>query len=549
VSCRAGCGACCRHLVAVTPFEAGSLMRLVESLPTAERQAIRAGFAAAARAIDEVGLRAEVAGAPLLALAALRGLAARYFHLGIPCPFLQDERCAVYPHRPLVCREYIVTSPPEECQTPGQIELVPVPGRLFSHLGRNSNNGPAWVPLVLAPEWVAEHPEARDLSPRCKGPELLAEILGANGVTHQSQSPAETREPGRQRSGAVARLDQAGMLIDGNAWNPSTTSADSEDGFGSAPVHIAMLNDRERTRRYLVAIRQTVQPGDVVVDLGTGSGVLAVAAAQAGASRVYAIEATVIARVARRVFEANGVADRITLIEGHSTHIELPERADVLVAELIGHEPLGEGILESTADAVRRFLKPDARLIPCRLRVMAVPVELPTIVRDRCRGSAAMLDLWHQETGIDFTPLAALAQSSPIHFNEKATAVAAWGTLAEPEVVSDFDLSRLMHSPVEPRAEFTATRDGRVDGFVLWFLADLSNGNALATDPRSPRPDNHWRHPVYVLAAPAEVRCGDKVRFRLEGDRDRVARVSIHSQDVPGALPNQLPLAPGEGGQ
>lgn len=92
-------------------------------------------------------------------------------------------------------------------------------------------------------------------------------------------------------------------------------------------------------------MRLAVAPGDVVVDLGTGSGVLVVAAARAGARRVYAVEADTIADGTHAVFEANGVLDRVTPVGSRSTEITLPEPADVLVAELIGNEPLGERVL------------------------------------------------------------------------------------------------------------------------------------------------------------------------------------------------------------
>ena len=89
-----------------------------------------------------------------------------------------------------------------------------------------------------------------------------------------------------------------------------------------------MLHDDRRTGDYLAALAEAVRPGDVVLDIGTGSGVLAVAAARAGARRVYAVEASDIAEVAERVFAANGVTDTVTLVPGWSREIELPEPAD-----------------------------------------------------------------------------------------------------------------------------------------------------------------------------------------------------------------------------
>ena len=90
-------------------------------------------------------------------------------------------------------------------------------------------------------------------------------------------------------------------------------------------LHGQLLDHRSRTQAYLKVVRDVVRPGSVVVDLGTGSGVLGVAAARAGAARVYAIEATAMAGVAQQVAAANGVADRVTVLRGWSQQILLPE--------------------------------------------------------------------------------------------------------------------------------------------------------------------------------------------------------------------------------
>jgi predicted RNA methylase len=85
-------------------------------------------------------------------------------------------------------------------------------------------------------------------------------------------------------------------------------------GWADPVEHACMLQDERRTGDYLAALAEAVRPGDVVLDIGTGSGVLAIAAARAGARRVYAVEASDIAEVAEQVFAANGVQDRVTLI-------------------------------------------------------------------------------------------------------------------------------------------------------------------------------------------------------------------------------------------
>src|SRR5271170_7083584 len=100
-------------------------------------------------------------------------------------------------------------------------------------------------------------------------------------------------------------------------------------------AHEAMLMDRIRCDAYQDAIRRTVKPGNVVVDLGAGTGLLSFFALQAGARHVFAIEKSGIAEVAAELVEANGFRDRITLIRENSKRVRLPERCNVLITETL----------------------------------------------------------------------------------------------------------------------------------------------------------------------------------------------------------------------
>ena len=209
-----------------------------------------------------------------------------------------------------------------------------------------------------------------------------------------------------------------------------------------------MLHDDRRTGDYLAALAAAVRPGDVVLDIGTGSGVLAVAAARAGARRVYAVEASDIAEVAERVFAANGVTDTVTLVPGWSRQIELPEPADLLVAEIIGNEPLEEEILETTLDARRRLLKPDARLIPHTLTLLARPLRLPDgEARQRAIGRAAV-ERWRGLYDMEFQPLLDAALPGPVNMPTEAEVVAAWPPVGPPVTLAALDLATFTDASV-----------------------------------------------------------------------------------------------------
>lgn len=157
ISCRKGCGACCRQLVPISRTEGEALLALVEAMPRKRRKAVRARFAAAETAIAQAGL-AERAGR------SDRDLSTAYFSLGIPCPFLEDESCSIHPDRPLVCREYLVTSPAELCAGPAREGVTPVPVPKLSLAARRlQDEGDDWFPLATLLAWSrrSRRPAAR----------------------------------------------------------------------------------------------------------------------------------------------------------------------------------------------------------------------------------------------------------------------------------------------------------------------------------------------------------------------------------------------------
>ncbi len=111
VSCVKGCGACCRQLVAVSAVEAVALSRLVAAMPSQRRETIVARFETAYERAQASGVLQKMADRSLDA----RQGKASYFRLGIACPFLENEACGIHPDRPLVCREYLATSPAAHC--------------------------------------------------------------------------------------------------------------------------------------------------------------------------------------------------------------------------------------------------------------------------------------------------------------------------------------------------------------------------------------------------------------------------------------------------
>ena len=181
ISCKKGCGACCRHLVAISEVEARRLRQVVKEMPEARRSEIRARFVKAIEQLEEAGLLQQLRQTEQLAGPAYISTSAAYFDQHLACPFLEDESCSIYTERPITCREYMVTSPAERCTQPiaNEISIVNMPLRVFNSVARwqvppSTHSLERWVPLILALEWAEAHPSDPPPQP---GTELLRELI------------------------------------------------------------------------------------------------------------------------------------------------------------------------------------------------------------------------------------------------------------------------------------------------------------------------------------------------------------------------------------
>ncbi len=322
----------------------------------------------------------------------------------------------------------------------------------------------------------------------------------------------------------IIELRQGGILL-AEGEERHSIERDAR-GFAAPEAHVSMLNDLARTKGFLAAIEEAVKPGDVVVDVGTGTGVLAIAAARAGARRVYAIEATSIGQVAELMFEANGLADRIQLLQGRSTRLDLPEKADVLISEIIGSAPLSEQVLETFLDARARYLKPGARLVPERLAGYGVPVEIPAAVlgsRTFTREAAAR---WRSAYGIDFSPLAVVAASLGQSFLSQHSETRQWPWLSYPIRLFDIDLRSHADATVRSTASASARSSGVLNGLMIFFDLHVSSSVRLSSDPATASEQSHWRNPVEILPEASNVQPGDLIevtyRYGVPGPRMEV---------------------------
>lgn len=180
ISCQHGCAACCRQLVPITEIEARRIGEMVSAMPEPRRSEIRVRFEAARSKLQDAGLLERLLAPETVSQAEFVPFALGYFRHAIPCPFLEEESCSIYPERPIACREYLVTTPAENCSNlnPKTVKAVNLGLDVRKAMARLDSDQPSahgkWIPLILATAWADAHP---DQSPPRPGTELLREFF------------------------------------------------------------------------------------------------------------------------------------------------------------------------------------------------------------------------------------------------------------------------------------------------------------------------------------------------------------------------------------
>lgn len=265
--------------------------------------------------------------------------------------------------------------------------------------------------------------------------------------------------------------------------------------------HRRMLDDALRLEAFRGAIAAVVRPGDVVVDVGTGTGVLACFACAAGARRVYAVESGGILEAARATVAENGWADRVSFVRRDSRRATLPEPADVVISETLGSMGVEENVVEIMADTRRRLLKPGGRLIPSRVQVFVAPVSLEETYARLTWPSG-------ERGGLRFSLLRHLFLNTPYRTRIDPPAL-----LGRSALLYDLDLHTAEALPERRSVDLFADREGVCHGVGLWFAAYA--GDDLLVDTAPDRPATHWENVFLPVAEPCRLPAGGRLALQV----------------------------------
>jgi SAM-dependent methyltransferase len=255
-----------------------------------------------------------------------------------------------------------------------------------------------------------------------------------------------------------------------------------------------------RLDRFQQAILERVKPGDVVLDLGTGTGILAFFACLAGARRVYAIEIGSVIALARLLARANGFEDRIVFLAGTSHELDLPEPVDVIVSDTFDLFLIDA--LRAIRDARDRWLRPAGSLIPTSMELFVAPVEAPEIY-------ARQIDSWNGcRYGIDFSTIRqfAINQCYPAHVSPD-------DLLADGTSMTTLSLPDLTSVAFDGEKSITARKPGTLHGLCLWSASDLADGITLSNRPGATT--TNYSQMFLPVARPISVNEGDCLKIRV----------------------------------
>ncbi|KAK6534616.1 type I protein arginine N-methyltransferase Rmt1 [Arthrobotrys megalospora] len=270
-------------------------------------------------------------------------------------------------------------------------------------------------------------------------------------------------------------------------------------------IHEEMLKDEVRTNSYKNAIYQNrhLFKDKIVLDVGCGTSILSMFAVKAGAKHVYAVDMSTIIEKAREIVAVNGMADKITLIQGKMEEIELPvDKVDIIISEWMGYFLLYESMLDTVLLARDKYLAPGGLIFPDKASIYMAAIEDGDYKEEK-------IGFWNNVYGFDFTPLQGTALAEPLVDTVDLKAV-----VTDPCLVLSLDLYTVNPSDLAFTAPFSLSvrRNDFIHALIAWFDIDFSACHKpikFSTGPHAKY--THWKQTVFYLDDVLTVKNGERL--------------------------------------
>jgi len=300
------------------------------------------------------------------------------------------------------------------------------------------------------------------------------------------------------------------------------------NSYSTFYIHEEMIKDKIRTGSYKKAIENNkiIFKDKIVLDIGSGTGILSIFAAKAGAKHVYGIEYADIADYAKEIIKQNNLSDKITIIQSKVEEAILPvDKVDIIISEWMGYFLLYESMLDTLLFARDKWLKKDGYLLPDKAQIYLAGIQDSLYKYNK-------IDSWDNVYGFNFSVLKNPALAEPIIDNFPNNNI-----ISNSCKIFDIDLYTVKVEDLDFSAgyEIIFNKDDTFNGFVTWFDVEfdkIPNKITLSTSPYEP--STHWKQVMFYSKNDIEVKKNEKLKGSICVIKDKMnfrfinSKISFH---------------------
>lgn len=275
--------------------------------------------------------------------------------------------------------------------------------------------------------------------------------------------------------------------------------------YSDITIHEEMLSDTVRTNAYKTAISRSQDAfcGKTVLDVGAGTGILSIFCAQAGAEKVYAVEASTVSQLACDIIKQNGMEGKIEVISSPVENADIPGQVDVIVSEWMGYSLMYESMLSSVLYARDKWLKPGGLIFPCHADLFIVPIN-DTAVEERLDFWGGIKDIY----GVDMSCVETFARKCIMGKDMAVSLIYPENMLSHPIKFATLNLDTITLEDIANITgsfRFCCYGSSLMHGFAIWFTVSFpgEKGLTLSTSPYGQ--ETHWKQTLLYLEEEVHV--------------------------------------------